>query len=70
MKDLLKYVKQEPQKVALVLLLTAIASFLRVLHALINVNIFNELIKLNMGAFFKWVIYDLTVFIVLSVFWF
>lgn len=68
MKYLFKYLKTEPIKVSLVIFLTIITSFLRVTHALINVNIFNSLIKLNVDKFFYWVLVDLTVFAILSLF--
>lgn len=68
MKYLFKYLKQEPIKVGLVTILTIITSALRVTHALINVNIFNALVQLKMSAFFYWVIIDVTVFAVLSLF--
>ena len=48
MKYLVRYLKREPKIVVQVVILTIIASALRVVHALINVQIFNELIALRM----------------------
>lgn len=47
MKYLFRYLRKEPLKVGMVLFLTVIISALRVTHAMINVNIFNSLIKLQ-----------------------
>ena len=44
MKYLFRYLKKEPVKVGIVIILTIITSALRVTHALINVNILNALI--------------------------
>lgn len=68
MKYLFDYLKREPVKVGLVFILTMITSALRVTHALINVNIFNSLIKLQVYNFFSWVMVDIGVFAVLSLF--
>lgn len=68
MKYLFKYLKEEPALVSQVVILTIIASALRVIHALINVQIFNQLIALKMQSFFQWVGYDLAVFTILSLF--
>ena len=51
MKYLVRYLKREPKIVVQVVILTIIASALRVVHALINVQIFNELIALRMQSF-------------------
>lgn len=51
MKNLFKYVKQEPTKVTLVVILQLICSAFRVLNSLINVFILNSLIKLDFQAF-------------------
>ena len=51
MKYLLRYLKKEPVKVGIVIILTIITSALRVTHALINVNILNSLIKLQLHNF-------------------
>ena len=48
MKNLFKYVKQEPTKVTLVVILQLICSAFRVLNSLINVFILNSLIKLDL----------------------
>ena len=53
MSYLFKYLKKEPKLVMIVTLLTIITSSLRVTHALINVSIFNALIKLQIDRFFK-----------------
>ncbi|RVU71609.1 MULTISPECIES: ABC transporter ATP-binding protein [Lactobacillus] len=68
MKYLFRYLKYEPLLVSQVVVLTIITSALRVVHALINVQIFNNLIALKMLPFFQWVIYDVAIFAVLSVF--
>ena len=68
MKYLVRYLKREPKIVVQVVILTIIASALRVVHALINVQIFNELIALRMQSFFQWVACDVGVFTILSVF--
>ena len=59
MKYLLRYLKKEPLKVGIVIILTIITSALRVTHALINVNILNSLIKLQLHNFFNWVMIDI-----------
>lgn len=68
MKYLLRYLKKEPLKVGIVIILTIITSALRVTHALINVNILNSLIKLQMDNFFNRVMIDIGVFAILSIF--
>lgn len=68
MKYLLRYLKKEPVKVGIVIILTIITSALRVTHALINVNILNSLIKLQLHNFFNWVMVDIGVFAILSIF--
>lgn len=68
MKYLLRYLKKEPTKVGIVIFLTILTSALRVTHAMINVNIFNSLIKLQVNNFFNWVMVDIGVFAVLSIF--
>lgn len=68
MSYLFKYLKKEPKLVMIVTLLTIITSSLRVTHALINVSIFNALIKLQIDRFFKYVGLDIVVFAILSIF--
>lgn len=68
MKYLFRYLKKEPVKVGIVIILTIITSALRVTHALINVNILNSLIKLQLHNFFNWVMIDIGVFAILSIF--
>ena len=68
MKYLFRYLKKEPVKVGIVIILTIITSALRVTHALINVNILNALIKLQLHNFFNWVMIDIGVFAILSIF--
>ena len=63
MKYLFRYLKKEPVKVGIVIILTIITSALRVTHALINVNILNSLIKLQLHNFFNWVMIDIGVFV-------
>lgn len=46
MNYLFHYLRKRPGAVGIVIVLTIITSALRVTHALINVNIFNALIKL------------------------
>lgn len=67
MKHLIKYVKQEPAKVAVVVILTAISSAFRVGHALIQVMILNSLIKLSVNDFVRYILLDILVFALLSV---
>lgn len=68
MNYLFHYLRKRPLAVAMTILLTVISSGLRVTHALINVNIFNALIRLKFHSFFYWVMIDIVVFAVLSVF--
>ncbi len=68
MNYLFHYLRKRPGAVGVVIVLTIITSALRVTHALINVNIFNALIKLEFHGFFNWVIIDIVVFAILSVF--
>ncbi|CCI86039.1 hypothetical protein FC52_GL001741 [Lactobacillus pasteurii DSM 23907 = CRBIP 24.76] len=67
MKQLLKYIKQEPAKVAFVAFLTAIASIFRVGHSLIQVMVLNSLIKLDVNEFVRYVLFDILIFALLSV---
>lgn len=67
MKQLFKYVRQEPGKVAVVTFLTALASAFRVGHSLIQVMVLNSLIKLSVHDFVKYVLFDVLVFALLSV---
>lgn len=67
MKHLIKYIKQEPAKVAVVVILTAISSAFRVGHALIQVMILNSLIKLSVNDFVRYILLDILVFALLSV---
>ena len=68
MKNLFKYVKQEPTKVTLVVILQLICSAFRVLNSLINVFILNSLIKLDFQAFFKYILLNISLFLVMTVF--
>ena len=68
MKNLFKYVKQEPTKVTLVVILQLICSAFRVLNSLINVFILNSLIKLDFQAFFKYILLNILLFLVMTVF--
>ena len=68
MKNLFKYVKQEPAKVTLVVILQLICSAFRVLNSLINVFILNSLIKLDFQAFFKYILLNILLFLVMTVF--
>ncbi|MEY8531326.1 ABC transporter ATP-binding protein [Lactobacillus taiwanensis] len=68
MNYLFHYLRKRPGAVGIVIVLTIITSALRVVHALINVNIFNALIKLEFRGFFYWVIIDILIFAILSVF--
>lgn len=68
MNYLFHYLRKRPGAVGVVIVLTIITSALRVTHALINVNIFNALIKLEFHGFFNWVTIDIVVFAILSVF--
>lgn len=68
MNYLFHYLRKRPGAVGVVIVLTIITSALRVTHTLINVNIFNALIKLEFHGFFNWVIIDIVVFAILSVF--
>ena len=68
MKSLFKYVKQEPTKVTLVVILQLICSAFRVLNSLINVFILNSLIKLDFQAFFKYILLNILLFLVMTVF--
>lgn len=64
---LISLFKKRPGAVGIVIVLTIITSALRVTHALINVNIFNALIKLEFHGFFYWVIIDIAVFAIFLV---
>lgn len=68
MNYLFHYLRKRPGAVGIVIVLTIITSALRVVHALLNVNIFNALIKLEFRGFFYWVIIDILIFAILSVF--
>ena len=68
MNYLFHYLRKRPGAVGIVIVLTIITSALRVVHTLINVNIFNALIKLEFRGFFYWVIIDILIFAILSVF--
>ena len=68
MKSLFKYVKQEPTKVTLVVILQLICSAFRVLNSLINVFILNSLIELDFQAFFKYILLNILLFLVMTVF--
>ena len=67
MNYLFHYLRKRPGAVGIVIVLTIITSALRVVHTLINVNIFNALIKLEFRGFFYWVIIDILIFAILSV---
>ena len=67
MNYLFHYLRKRPGAVGIVIVLTIITSALRVTHALINVNIFNALIKLEFHGFFYWVIIDIAVFAIFLV---
>lgn len=62
MKNLFKYVKQEPGKVTVVVILQLICSVFRVLNSLINVFILNSLIKLDFQGFFKYILLNILLF--------
>ena len=68
MKNLFKYVKQEPGKVSVVVILQLICSVFRVLNSLINVFILNSLIKLDFQAFFKYILLNILLFLVMTIF--
>ena len=68
MKNLFKYVKQEPGKVTVVVILQLICSVFRVLNSLINVFILNSLIKLDFQAFFKYILLNILLFLVMTIF--
>ncbi len=68
MKNLFKYVKQEPGKVTVVVILQLICSVFRVLNSLINVFILNSLIKLDFQGFFKYILLNILLFLVMTIF--
>ncbi|WP_412989854.1 ABC transporter ATP-binding protein [Pediococcus siamensis] len=67
MKILFLYIRKEPRRFAETSFLVAICSVLRVIHALINTYIFNNLVALNIQGFLRYILIDIGVFLVLSV---
>ncbi len=68
MKYLFKYIKYEPWRVSLVIVLQTICSLFRVANSVLNVYILNSLVKFDLKAFMFYILLNIAVFVVMTVF--
>ncbi|MDF7639701.1 ABC transporter ATP-binding protein [Lactobacillus sp. ESL0791] len=68
MKYMWKYLKMEPWRVSLVVVLQAVCSLFRIVNALFNVWILNALVKLDLRAFITNILLNIALFAVMTVF--
>ena len=70
MKYLFKYVRQEPLRVLLVVILQVICSLFRVANSIFNIFILNSLVKFDFRAFVSYILLNILLFVVMTVFLF